>query len=63
MSVEEMKLLAINEIYNLKSEDAVKEILTHLIQIKNSDPNEFDADSFFKSAAEKYDYVLQKLAQ
>jgi hypothetical protein len=63
MSVEEMKLSAINEIYNLKSEQAVKEILDHLVKLKNAGKTPIDADTFFKIAADKYGDVLQKLAQ
>jgi len=63
MSVEEMKLLAIHEIYSLSDELAVKEILEHLVQLKNTNESLNDADAFFKNASEKYGDVLQKLAQ
>lgn len=63
MSVAEMKLAAINEISKLTSEAAVKEILEHLIKIAKEGKSQFDADIFFKKASEKYDDVLQKLAQ
>ena len=63
MSVAEMKLAAINEIGKLKTESAVKEILEHLIKITADDKHQFDTDAFFNKATEKYDDVLQKLAQ
>lgn len=63
MSIAEMKLAAINEIGKLSDEKAVKEILEHLAKISNSENKKFDADAFFQNASEKYDDVLQKLAQ
>jgi hypothetical protein len=63
MSVAEMKLAAINEISKLTSENAVKEILEHLIKIAKEERPQFDADVFFEKTSEKYDDVLQKLAQ
>ena len=63
MSVAEMKLAAINEITKLKSEAAVKEILDHVLKISKDGETSFDSDSFFKRASERYDDVLQKLAQ
>ncbi|MEO5891704.1 MAG: hypothetical protein ABIQ31_15760 [Ferruginibacter sp.] len=63
MSVAEMKLAAINEISKLKSESAVKEILEHLVKRSEKDKLPFDAEAFFKSASDKYDDVLHKLAQ
>ena len=63
MSIAEMKLAAINEIGKLNDEKAVKEILELLAKISNSENNKFDADAFFQKASEKYDDVLQKLAQ
>lgn len=63
MSIAEMKLAAINEIGKLSDEKAVKEILEHLAKISNSENKKFDADAFFQKASEKYDDVLQKLAQ
>ncbi len=63
MSVAEMKLTAINEITKLKSESAVKEILDHVLKISKEEKPPFDSDAFFIRASEKYDDVLQKLAQ
>jgi hypothetical protein len=63
MSVAEMKLAAIAEISKLTDEGAVKEILEHLAKISGSVTQPFDVDAFFKKASEKYDDVLQKLAQ
>jgi hypothetical protein len=63
MSIAEMKLAAINEISKLGDEKAVREILEHLAKISNNENNKFDADSFFQKTSEKYDDVLQKLAE
>jgi hypothetical protein len=63
MSVAEMKLAAINEISKLNNEAAVKEILDHLIKISKAENTKFDTEAFFEKAAEKYDDILQKLAQ
>ncbi|MBK8522550.1 MAG: hypothetical protein WAT20_09480 [Ferruginibacter sp.] len=63
MSIAEMKLAAINQIGKLDDEKAVKEILEHLAKISSNENKKFDADVFFQKASEKYDDVLQKLAQ
>jgi len=63
MSVAEMKLAAITEISKLKSESAVKEILDHLVKITSAESSHFETDHFFNKASEKYQDVLQKLAQ
>ena len=63
MSIAEMKLAAINEISKLDDEKNLKEILEHLAKISNSENKKFDADAFFQKTSEKYEDVLQKLAQ
>lgn len=63
MSVAEMKLAAINEIGKLKNESAVKEILEHLAKISQADDRLFDTEAFFSRVSDKYDDILQKLAQ
>lgn len=63
MSLAEMKLAAINEISKLDDEKAVREILAHLAKLSINENNNFDADAFFQKTSEKYDDVLQKLAQ
>jgi hypothetical protein len=63
MSIAEMKLAAINQIGKLDDEKAVKEILEHLAKISSNENKKFDTDVFFQKASEKYDDVLQKLAQ
>jgi threonine aldolase len=63
MSIAEMKLAAINEIGKLEDEKAVKEILEHLAKISKNENKKYDTDAFFQKASEKYDDVLQKLAQ
>ncbi|MEO6731207.1 MAG: hypothetical protein ABIN01_08315 [Ferruginibacter sp.] len=63
MTVAEMKLAAINEISKLNSESVVKEVLDHLIKISNESKTDFDTDTFFNKASEKYGDVLTKLAR
>ena len=63
MSVAEMKLAAINEISKLNNEAAVKEILEHLAKISKTENSKLNAEGFFDKASEKYDDILQKLAQ
>ncbi len=63
MSVLEMKALAFERLAALKSEGDIQEILTHLEKLNSNAEDKFDADAFFKKASEKYDDVLQKLAQ
>jgi len=63
MSVAEMKLAAINEISKLNNEAAVKEILDHLAKISKAENSKFDTEAFFEKASQKYDDILQKLAQ
>ncbi len=63
MSIAEMKLAAIDQISKLEDEKDIKEILKYLAKISGNETNTFDADAFFQKAAEKYDDVLQKLAQ
>lgn len=63
MSIAEMKLAAINEISKLDDEKAVMDILEHLVKLSNEVNRKFDADAFFQKTSEKYDDVLQKLAQ
>jgi cytochrome c556 len=63
MSVAEMKLVAINEIAKLNNENELKEILEHLAKLSGAIEEPFDVEAFLKKASEKYDVVLQKLAQ
>jgi hypothetical protein len=63
MSVAEMKLAAINEIGKLNDEKSIKEILEHLAKLSGAIEEPFDVEAFLKKASEKYNDVLQKLAQ
>jgi predicted transcriptional regulator len=63
MSLAEMKLAAITEIIKITDEKALREILEHLAKVSIRDNPVFNADAFFGKASEKYDDVLQKLAQ
>lgn len=63
MSVLEMKALAFEKLAALHNEDAIQEILIHLEKLNSNPQDQFDTDSFFKKAAEKYGDVLQKLSQ
>ena len=62
MSTLEMKAKAFEKLASLNEEAAIKEVLTFLENLSEK-KDEFDADEFFKKASEKYDDVLQKLAQ
>jgi hypothetical protein len=62
MTVLEMKAKAFEKLAKINEESAIKEVLTFLEKLQAS-KEEFDVDSFFKNASEKYDDVLQKLAQ
>jgi hypothetical protein len=65
MSIAEMKLIAINEISKLESENAVKEILEHIAKISSEDVKSKPLNLYqhFDKVTEKYGDVLQKLAQ
>jgi hypothetical protein len=65
MSIAEMKLIAINEISKLDSENAVKEILEHIAKISSEDGKSKPLNLYqhFDKVTEKYGDVLQKLAQ
>jgi predicted nucleic acid-binding protein len=62
MSTLEMKAKAFEKLASINEESAIKEVLLFLENLKET-KDEFDADTFFKNASEKYDDVLQKLAQ
>jgi hypothetical protein len=62
MSTLEMKAKAFEKLASINEESAIKEVLAFLENLKET-KDEFDADTFFKNASEKYDDVLQKLAQ
>jgi hypothetical protein len=62
MSTLEMKAKAFEKLATINEESAIKEVLTFLENLQPS-KEEFDVDLFFKNASEKYDDVLQKLAQ
>jgi hypothetical protein len=64
MSVAEMKLIAIAEIGKLETEDAVKEILTHLKSISHINENKIhNLTQHFDTIQKQYGNVLKKLAQ
>jgi hypothetical protein len=62
MSTLELKAKAFEKLASINEESAIKEVLAFLENLKET-KDEFDADTFFKNASEKYDDVLQKLAQ
>lgn len=62
MSLAEMKLEAINGISKLNDENAVKEILEHLLQLSSKE-EELNLSQHYAKAKEQYDNVLAKLAQ
>ena len=64
MSVAEMKLAAINEISKLDNENALREILEHLIKISSSKENKvLNLSQHYDKVKEQYGNVLKKLAQ
>ena len=62
MSTLEIKAKAFETLAAINEEATLKEVLSYLESLKKS-VKEFDADSFFNEASEKYGNVLQKLAQ
>ncbi len=65
MSIAEMKLVAINEISKLESENAVKEILNHIAKL-NEESDETKPLNLFQhydKIKQQYGNTLQKLAQ
>jgi hypothetical protein len=65
MSIAEMKLVAINEISKLESENAVKEILNHIVKL-NEEGDETKPLNLFQHYDKikgQYGNTLQKLAQ
>ncbi len=65
MSIAEMKLVAINEISKLESENAVKEILNHIAKL-NEESDETKPLNLFQhydKIKHQYGNTLQKLAQ
>ena len=64
MSVAEMKLAAINEISKLDNENALREILEHLVKISSSKENKvLNLSKHYDNVKEQYGNVLKKLAQ
>ena len=61
MTILEMKAKAFEKLASINEESIIKEVLAFLENLKAT-KDEFDADTFFKEACEKYDDVLQKLA-
>ncbi len=63
MSVEEMKQEAILHLANLKTEEAVKEILGQLVKLTDNEKNTLHLAQHFATINEQYGKVLEKLAQ
>lgn len=64
MSVAEMKLAAINEISKLNDENAIKEILEHLVRLSSSkSEKQYNLSQHFDEITNKYGKVLEKLAK
>jgi orotidine-5'-phosphate decarboxylase len=65
MSIAEMKLIAINEISKLESENAVKEILDHIAKMNEESGYIKPLNLFqhYDKIKEQYGNTLQKLAQ
>jgi hypothetical protein len=62
MSTLEKKAIAFEQLAAITNEADIDEILLHLKTLATSKPA-FDTDAFFEEASNKYDDVLQKLAQ
>jgi hypothetical protein len=62
MSTLEKKAIAFEQLAAITNEADIDEILLHLKTLALSKPS-FDTDAFFEEASNKYDDVLQKLAQ
>ncbi|MBX9785465.1 MAG: hypothetical protein K2X48_19440 [Chitinophagaceae bacterium] len=58
----EMKAKAAEGLASINNETDIKEILEHIEKLKNKEKS-FDAEAFFKKAAEQYGEVLKKLAE
>jgi hypothetical protein len=60
-----MKLVAINEISKLESENAVKEILNHIAKLneEGGQPKPLNLSQHYDKIKEQYGNTLQKLAQ
>ena len=63
MSVEEMKQEAINQLANLKTEQAVKEILEQLVKLGEQEKSSLNLDQHYDTIKEQYGDVLEKLAK
>jgi hypothetical protein len=65
MSIAEMKLVAINEISKLESENAVKEILNHIAKLneEGDDTKPLNLFQHYDKIKGQYGNTLQKLAQ
>ena len=65
MSIAEMKLIAINEISKLESENAVKEILEHIAKMHEESGHSIplNLSQHYNKIKEQYGNTLQKLAQ
>jgi hypothetical protein len=62
MSTLEKKAIAFEQLAAISNEADLDEILLYLKSLATSKPA-FDTDAFFEEASNKYDDVLQKLAQ
>lgn len=61
MSVEEMKKEAIQRINALNNEDALKEILDHLLKVSKGE--NYVLSAHYDSIKQQYSNVLKRLAQ
>ena len=63
MSVEEMKQEASIHLANLKTEEAVKEILEQLVKLADNEKNTLLLVQHFTAIKDQYGSVLEKLAK
>ena len=63
MSINEMKLKAIEKIFSLDNEETLKNILSELDKSENKSEKVYNLSHHFESISERYDKTLKKLAK
>lgn len=63
MSINEMKLKAIEKIKSLDNEEVLKNILSELDKSENKSQVVYNLSQHFESISERYDETLKKLAK
>mgnify|MGYP001557182600 FL=1 len=63
MSINEMKIKAIEKITSLNNEETLKNILSELDKSENKSEPAYNLSSHFESISKRYNKTLQKLAK